>query len=166
MRRQRFGCPRLSHPHLTCLSRLLTRPFTTTALDRSSVWRFEACSYKPTSKDLPSSRVQHDAVTRVFLTQPTTPPKWPTASVKPPPSGKGGIPYTSPRAAWVFPGIRGREPPEKGAVPEYSGIRERQARLPKKKSTAVVPENAEQATRRDLTRLARAHNLNSWPTLP
>ena len=61
MRPQRFGCPRLSHPHLTCNARLFTRPFTTTAFDRSCVWRFEACSYKPTSKGLPSSRVQHDA---------------------------------------------------------------------------------------------------------
>ena len=61
MRHPRFVCPRLSSPYLTCFPRLLTRTFTTTAFDRSSFWRFEACSYKPTSKDLPSSLVQHDA---------------------------------------------------------------------------------------------------------
>jgi hypothetical protein len=61
MRHQRFVCTRLSSPYLTCFPRLLTRTFTTTAFDRSSFWRFEACSYKPTSKDLPSSLVQHDA---------------------------------------------------------------------------------------------------------
>ena len=59
-----------------------SRPFTTTAVDRSSVWRFEASSYKATSEGLPPSRVQPDAVASVFMTQPTTPPKCPPASVR------------------------------------------------------------------------------------
>src|SRR3974377_494425 len=62
MRRQRFACARLSHPYLTrSLPRLLTMTFTTAAFDRSSSWRFEASSYKATSKGPPSSPVQHDA---------------------------------------------------------------------------------------------------------
>jgi hypothetical protein len=50
-------------------SRLLTMTFTTAAFGRSSSWRFEACSYKPASKGLPSSPVQHRALTSAFLTQ-------------------------------------------------------------------------------------------------
>jgi len=42
------------------LSRPLTITFTTSAFDRSSLWQFEASPYRATSKDLPSSFVQHD----------------------------------------------------------------------------------------------------------
>src|SRR6266508_3546981 len=41
--------------------RLLTTTFSTTAFDRSTLWRFEASSCKATPKDLPSSHVQHGA---------------------------------------------------------------------------------------------------------
>jgi hypothetical protein len=36
---------------------------TTAAFDRSSSWWFEASSYKATPKGLPSSLIQHDALT-------------------------------------------------------------------------------------------------------
>jgi hypothetical protein len=51
-------------------SRRLTMTFTTAAFDRSSSWLFEACSYKPTSKGLPSSPAPHRAQTSALLTQP------------------------------------------------------------------------------------------------
>ena|GEM_PF-1792359 len=41
--------------HDVIYSRLLTMTFTTAAFGRSSSWLFEACSYKPASKGLPSS---------------------------------------------------------------------------------------------------------------
>jgi hypothetical protein len=56
--------------HDVISSRLLTMTFTTAAFDRSSSWLFEACSYKPASKGLPPSPVQHRALTSSFLTQP------------------------------------------------------------------------------------------------
>jgi hypothetical protein len=56
--------------HDVISSRLLTMTFTTAAFDRSSSWLFEACSYKPASKGLPSSPTQHRAQTCTFLTQP------------------------------------------------------------------------------------------------
>ena len=55
--------------HDVISSRLLTVTFTTAAFDRSSSWLFEACSYKPASKGLPSSPAQHRALTSAFLTQ-------------------------------------------------------------------------------------------------
>jgi hypothetical protein len=51
-------------------SRLLTMTFTTAAFGRSSSWLFEACSYQPASKGLPSSSAQHRAPLSAFLTQP------------------------------------------------------------------------------------------------
>jgi hypothetical protein len=56
--------------HDVIASRLLTMTFTTAAFVRSSSWLFEACSYKPASKGLPSSPTQHRAQTCTFLTQP------------------------------------------------------------------------------------------------
>ncbi len=56
--------------HDVISSRLSTMTFTTAAFDRSSSWLFEACSYKPASKGLPSSPAQHRALTSAFLTQP------------------------------------------------------------------------------------------------
>jgi len=56
--------------HDVIFSRLLTMTFTTAAFDRSSSWLFEACSYKPASKGLPSCPAQHRALTSAFLTQP------------------------------------------------------------------------------------------------
>src|SRR5262249_11829655 len=56
--------------HDVIYSRLLTMTFTTAAFDRSSSWLFEACSYKPASKVLPSSPAQHRAPPSAFLTQP------------------------------------------------------------------------------------------------
>jgi len=55
--------------HDVISSRLLTMTFTTAAFGRSSSWLFEACSYKPASKGLPSSPAQHRAHTSAFLTQ-------------------------------------------------------------------------------------------------
>jgi hypothetical protein len=56
--------------HDVISSHLLTMTFTTAAFDQSSSWLFEACSYKPASKGLPPSPVQHRALTSSFLTQP------------------------------------------------------------------------------------------------
>jgi hypothetical protein len=63
--------------HDVISSRLLTMTFTTTAFGRSSSWLFEACSYKPASKGLPSSPAQHHAPTSAFLTQPLHPDRLP-----------------------------------------------------------------------------------------
>jgi hypothetical protein len=63
MLHQRFACARLSNPHMTWLiPRLLTITFTTAAFGRSSLWQFEASSYKTAPKGPPSSLVQHDAL--------------------------------------------------------------------------------------------------------
>ena len=49
--------------HDVISSRLLTMTFTTAAFDRSSSWWFEASSYKAAPKGLPSSLIQHGALT-------------------------------------------------------------------------------------------------------
>jgi hypothetical protein len=65
----RFAYARLSNPYMTWLiPRLLTTTFTTAAFGRSSLWQFEASSYKTAPKGPPSSLVQHER-SRVFLTQ-------------------------------------------------------------------------------------------------
>jgi hypothetical protein len=56
--------------HDVISSRLLTMTFSTAVFSPSSSWLFEACSYKPASKGLPSSPAQHRAPTSAFLTQP------------------------------------------------------------------------------------------------
>src|SRR5215831_7182591 len=63
MLHQRFAYACLSNPYMTWLiPRLLTITFTTAAFGRSSLWQFEASSYKTAPKGPPSSLVQHDAL--------------------------------------------------------------------------------------------------------
>ena len=64
MLRRRFACARLSHPYYDVIN---TTPFSHDVnhrgFDRSSSWWFEASSYKAAPKGLPSSLIQHGALT-------------------------------------------------------------------------------------------------------
>jgi hypothetical protein len=62
-RHQWFTCVRLSESHLTDFSPPFPTTLTTGTLDPRRLWRFEACSCKPTSRDLPSSLVKHQSRT-------------------------------------------------------------------------------------------------------
>jgi len=62
-RHQWFTCVRLSESHLTDFSPPFSTTLTTGTLDPRRLWRFEACSCKPTSRDLPSSLVKHQSRT-------------------------------------------------------------------------------------------------------
>src|SRR5260370_30334683 len=88
---QRFACPHLSHPYLTCsTSRLLTMTFTTPAFDRSSSWRFEAFPYRTAPKGPPSSLGQHGALAPSL--HKTAPPLFALSFVggpHPPPASRG-----------------------------------------------------------------------------
>src|ERR1019366_9856795 len=62
-RHQWFTFVRLSESHLTDFSPPFPTTLTTGTLDPRRLWRFEACSSKPTSRDLPSSLVKHQSRT-------------------------------------------------------------------------------------------------------
>ena len=58
-RHQRFTHVRLFDSHLPGLTPTFPTTLTTGALYPRSLWRFEACSCKPTSRGRPSSSVKH-----------------------------------------------------------------------------------------------------------
>src|ERR1019366_6419053 len=62
-RHQWFTFVRLSESHLTDFSPPFPTTLTTGTLDPRRLWRFEACSCKPTSRDLPSSLVKNQSRT-------------------------------------------------------------------------------------------------------